>query len=597
MGQSSVGVERVKLKYPYLASEIINCQIPLILDNILNNKIFLDLLFDFIFCAPPLNAVLTNYWRSCVVGLVRRNSQIVLEYIQNRDNLLSSLVSHIRDQSIMELVIALGWDPAIEELKELDQVADWMYSQQLIPKLINSLSPNKNDDEHSAASYTLVDIVAKTSRSTNLVLFHCLASKESIDALMNHMFAGNRSSLLESLSVLLALLHHYPNVSAEGNISHNPLAPHSAQSTIPAVVQAVCQRLDQFKILLLQKPPNKLKLPFIELSPPLGPVRHKVVDMIVALMRTPSVIVSKKLKELGLIKICIDLFFAYPWNNLLHGSVEHIIQMVVSGDCEILKKALFEDCDFLNRILSARQLSAKHQEDKKFRLGYMGHITRVSNTIVEFAKRNVQLEGYMEANQKWIKFIGDDLKLENEQLNTQLGGHRPTTLDNDCDGDDFTLFTLNDINTTNNSFEEEVDEDSDSEEEEEEDIKTPQDAFNQLTKKLDEEKNKKSDEFDEWFNDEENWNDFDSEQEKKEQQQQQSQPNESEQKQPTQTQQSEQTEINDFDNWDNPFSDDPIFEEQNGHNIDDKITENVENDDDDEQIIDDATQNEKKNNQ
>merc|ERR1712190_37753 len=60
-----------------------------------------------------------------------------------------------------------------------------------------------------------VDIVAKTSRSTNLVLFHNLASKDQIDALMNHMFAGNRSSLLESLSVLLALLHHYPNVSAE----------------------------------------------------------------------------------------------------------------------------------------------------------------------------------------------------------------------------------------------------------------------------------------------------------------------------------------------------------------------------------------------
>eukprot|EP01083_Nonionella_stella_P151132 482530_1 len=36
-----------------------------------------------------------------------------------------------------------------------------------------------------------------------------------IATLMNHMFAGNRSSLLESLSVLLALLHHYPNVSTE----------------------------------------------------------------------------------------------------------------------------------------------------------------------------------------------------------------------------------------------------------------------------------------------------------------------------------------------------------------------------------------------
>merc|ERR1712154_213685 len=122
-----------------------------------------------------------------------------------------------------------------EELKELDEVADWMYDEQLVPKLIATLSPHRSPDEHSAASYTLVDIVAKTSRSTNLVLFHNLASSNQIDALMNHMFAGNRSSLLESLSVLFALLHHYPNVSAEkhqfghggggGEEDHNDIPP------------------------------------------------------------------------------------------------------------------------------------------------------------------------------------------------------------------------------------------------------------------------------------------------------------------------------------------------------------------------------------
>eukprot|EP00487_Bulimina_marginata_P006950 TRINITY_DN271_c0_g1_i2.p1 TRINITY_DN271_c0_g1~~TRINITY_DN271_c0_g1_i2.p1 ORF type:complete len:118 (+),score=18.79 TRINITY_DN271_c0_g1_i2:519-872(+) len=82
----------------------------------------------------------------------------------------------------------------------------------------------------------------------------------------------------------------------------------------------------------------------------------------------------------------------------------------------------------------------------------MGHITRVSNTIVEFAKRSEQLEGYMEGSSNWMKFIADDLKLENEQLNTQLGGHRPTALADD-DGDDFTLFALNDI-TNNNDMDE-----------------------------------------------------------------------------------------------------------------------------------------------
>jgi len=693
--QSEVGIERVKLKYPYLASEIINCQIPQILDSILDEKSpFLDQLFDFIEQEPPLNAVLTNYWRSCIVGLVRRDSPVILQYIRRRKNLLSFLVQHIRDQSIMELVIALGWDPAIEELKELDEVADWMYDEELVPKLIATLSPRHNPDQHSAASYTLVDIVAKTSRSTNLVLFHNLASSVQIEALMNHMFAGNRSSLLESLSVLLALLHHYPNVSAEKQqfgddemdrnvpppppdhddpemeqMTDNPLAsPQSTDSgtspesddeeenehgdgggdsdhendgdndtdgsddedgdgdkaqkskgrkkkkkkkleiepnvteeaitskstskspnaspssdgdeeesgnqdgngdedgkeqiddvkeevfdeSIPAVVRAVCRRLPDFKTLLETAPAKDLQLPFCTLSPPLGPVRHKVVDMIVALMRTPAPMVSRQLRDLSLIRICIDLFFDYPWNNLLHGSVEHIIQMVVSGDCAILKRALFEDCDFLNRILAARRQSAQHQEEKKFRLGFMGHLTRVSNTIVEFAKRNQQLDDYMNGNAKWMEFIGEALKLENEQLNTQLGGHRPSTMNGD-DADDFTIFTLAEIGAPGNNDDsplldaeaemsdeaqytrrgqelDDADSDSDSDEDREDGVQIhgvtdtdkddkydmPQDVFSRLTKSLDEEargggvdeEEDRDTGFEQWFDDGDNWDAF-----------------------------------------------------------------------------------------
>jgi len=595
---SAAGQERVRLKYPYLASEILNCQIPIILDTMLSQ--FLPALFDFIFQSPPLNAVLTNYWRSCIVGLVRRNSNVVLAYIKSRAHLLSHLVCHIRDQSMMELVIALGWDPAIEELCELDEVADWMFEEQLVPKLISALSPERSPDEHSAASYTLVDIVAKTSRSTNLVLFHDLASATQIGALMEHMFAGNRSALLESLSVLLALLHHYPNVSAEKQheveVDDNDTLPAEdadadAEETeaekeekesdlkeekvaevdnVPAVVMAVCARLSDFKALLETPPARTLALPFATLSPPLGPVRHKVVDMIVALMRTPSKAVSEQLRSLGLIEICIDLFFAYPWNNLLHGSVEHIIQMVVSGECTILKTALFADCDFLTKILEARRLSGEHREHKKFRLGYMGHITRVSNTIVEFAKHNVQLDAYMQGNAEWLSFIHEELKLENEQLNTQLGGHRPNNgLSNlgsfgvgvgsgnggggggDQSGNgnnggdaqsanDFTLFTLNDDMDSNSNDEEDEEEEhsSDSDEQEDVDVEqqaqvvlTSQDAFQELTAEMDTaaeigsaigsgkevsaEKKAKDAQFESWLNDEDGWADFDDKQDTK----------------------------------------------------------------------------------
>merc|ERR1712110_436534 len=103
-------------------------------------------------------------------------------------------------------------------------------------------------------------------------------------------------------------------------------------------------------------------------------------------------------------------------------------------------------------------------------------------------------------NEDWMKFIGDDLKLENEQLNTQLGGHRPTQLGDD-DGDEFPLFALDNIgsNATDDLVgdgdEVDHDSDSDSDEQEEEetdeavkkesDYELPQDAFSRLTQKID----------------------------------------------------------------------------------------------------------------
>merc|ERR1712228_525467 len=279
-------------------------------------------------------------------------------------------------------------------------------------------------------------------------------------------------------------------------------------------------------------------------------------------------------------------------NNLLHGSVEHIIQMVVSGDCSILKAALFEDCDFLNRILKARELSAQHQEKSGFRLGYMGHITRVSNTIVEFAKRNDQLMVYMNANDGWIKFIADELKLENEQLNTQLGGHRPTAmLGGDDNDDEFTLFTLNDITTDNNNdgdllganYDNNSDSDSDSndsnddndidennDKKDSDQYELPQDAFSRLTETIDQLQNEnenqpitdtkkeKTEDFDNWFNDDESWNDFGNDNDKKKE----DQPNDKKE-QELQPKDNDNDNDNDNDkgknndNWDNdPFADD-----------------------------------------
>merc|ERR1712130_264868 len=203
-----------------------------------------------------------------------------------------------------------------------------------------------------------------------------------------------------------------------------------------------------------------------------------------------------------------------------------------------------------------------------------------------------------ELNENWMKFIGDDLKLENEQLNTQLGGHRPTQLGDD-DGDEFPLFALDNIGSNvsddllgDNFDENEVDHDSDSDSDEEDAVnindsdkkeseyELPQDAFSRLTQKIDdiadetnnetmielnmsqkqknETKEQNTEDLDKWLNDDgDDWSNFDKIDDKEIEEQNIS--NLSDDK--VQINEIDNDKMDDFDNWDHdPFADQNLFE-------------------------------------
>ena len=97
-------LEKIRVKYPYLCSEILASQLGGVLDCVMDaSNDFLDLLFEHIRNEPPLDAVLTNYWRTAVVALTRRDPSRIIQYFRNNTDVLDRLVQHISDQSIMEV--------------------------------------------------------------------------------------------------------------------------------------------------------------------------------------------------------------------------------------------------------------------------------------------------------------------------------------------------------------------------------------------------------------------------------------------------------------------------------------------------------------
>jgi len=83
-----------------------------------------------------------------------------------------------------------------------------------------------------------------------------------------------------------------------------------------------------------------LKTQYGSLKPPVGPLRLKVIELMVALLRCNTLPeLCNRIAALDLIPLAIDLFFTYEWHNILHGLVEHIIQMILSGTTTVLSGA------------------------------------------------------------------------------------------------------------------------------------------------------------------------------------------------------------------------------------------------------------------
>lgn len=89
----------------------------------------------------------------------------------------------------------------------------------------------------------------------------------------------------------------------------------------------------------------------------------------------------------NVIDICLDLFFTFESNNMLHADVESMVLGILESGGPDLLVGLIKNGRLLARIVEAH---AKNDEAtataKGNSLGYMGHLHRICNTIMSLAE-------------------------------------------------------------------------------------------------------------------------------------------------------------------------------------------------------------------
>ncbi|KAJ3869056.1 SIT4 phosphatase-associated protein-domain-containing protein [Lentinula novae-zelandiae] len=104
---------------------------------------------------------------------------------------------------------------------------------------------------------------------------------------------------------------------------------------------------------------------------------------------------KKRFLELNVLGVLLDLFFEFPWNNFLHNAVYDILHQILTGQVDTsshyrsrgynreLILSLFRDAQLMHKIVEGqRRNDEESAKPRTPRLGYMGHLTLISEDVL-----------------------------------------------------------------------------------------------------------------------------------------------------------------------------------------------------------------------
>ncbi|KAG5599042.1 hypothetical protein H5410_030412 [Solanum commersonii] len=370
--------------------------------------------------------------------LEERFLQIILIFLQVHHDVFRQMVDLIGITSIMEVLVRLvGADDQM--YPNTTDVMQWLAESNLLEMIVDKLSPSSPPEVHANAAETLCAI----TRNTPSPLATKLSSPSFVAKIFGHALedSHSKSALVNSLTVCISLLDSKRSIPSfmmysfrSQHVYESPM--HVSPDTIGAMLPKLG---DLVKLLNVTSDEKILPTTYGELRPPLGKHRLKIVEFISVLLRAGNEAAEKELISSGAIERVLDLFFEYPYNNALHHHVESIIISCMENKNKIIVDHLFEECDLIGKILQTDKQSTISSDEKQPtfansgkrapRVGNIGHITRISNKLVQLGKNDNYIQAHIETNMEWSDWQTTILQERNTIENVyRWACGRPTAL-------------------------------------------------------------------------------------------------------------------------------------------------------------------------
>uniref|UniRef100_A0A8C0KUN8 Protein phosphatase 6 regulatory subunit 1 n=1 Tax=Canis lupus dingo TaxID=286419 RepID=A0A8C0KUN8_CANLU len=425
------GEERLRYKYPSVACEILTSDVPQINDALGADESLLNRLYGFLQSSGSLNPLLASFFSKVMGILINRKTDQLVSFLRKKDDFVDLLLQHIGTSAIMDLLLRLL--TCVERPQLRQDVVNWLNEEKIVQRLIEQIHPSKDDNQHSNASQSLCDIIRLSREQMIQVqdslepdqLLTTLEKQETIEQLLSNMLEGEQSQsvIVSGIQVLLTLLE--PRRPRSESVTVNNffssvdgqlelLAQATLDSSMSSVgaLHALRPRLSRFHQLLLEPP-----------EPP----------MCLALSANDPAL-TQELLALDVPNTMLDLFFHYMFNNFLHAQVEFCVSAMLSAgppsDSSLempvpnpVVKHLLQQCRLVERILTSWEENDLVQSTGGPRKGYMGHLTRLANALVQNTEKgpNAEQLGQLlkelpgEQQERWEAFVAGPLAETNKK--------------------------------------------------------------------------------------------------------------------------------------------------------------------------------------
>ncbi|KAI9594283.1 SIT4 phosphatase-associated protein-domain-containing protein [Syncephalis fuscata] len=230
--------EKERIKYPYLASEVIACEIWSVCEAIVGNRAMLQRFWNFLSRPAPLNPHQASYFSKVIGVLLQKKTTEVLGFIKSQPKVLSRFLEHIATSAVMDLLLKII---SMEEIPDGHGVVEWLNNEGLMSALIGRLDPHLDPDVHAMAAQVLLDIIT-ISQSSNP------EQPSIVNYMLDASAPNSTSTLVNGVAIFIELIRRNYNDMEDEDEDEAVLPP----VDLSDLIRVLSARLPEFQQLLVR---------------------------------------------------------------------------------------------------------------------------------------------------------------------------------------------------------------------------------------------------------------------------------------------------------------------------------------------------------